>query len=110
MSPQEAGIEIYQGYGAEQLDTKPDSIVVGNVMNGMPVIERMLNEHLKYVSGPGFLEELYLREKTVLAVSGTHCNTTTTAIRHTYSRTCRFKSRFLSWRYSRELWLLCSWK
>lgn len=78
---QEAGIEIYQGYGAEQLDTKPDLIVVGNVMKrGMPVIERMLNEHLKYVSGPGFLEELYLREKTVLAVSGTHGKTTTTAM------------------------------
>lgn len=77
----EAGIEIYQGYGAEQLDTKPDLIVVGNVMKrGMPVIERMLNERLEYVSGPGFLEDLYLRKKTVLAVSGTHGKTTTTAM------------------------------
>ncbi len=77
----QAGIEIYQGYGAEQLDCKPDLIVVGNVMKrGMPVIERMLNERMRYVSGPGFLEELYLREKTVLAVSGTHGKTTTTAM------------------------------
>lgn len=77
----EAGIEIYQGYGAEQLDVKPDLIVVGNVMKrGMPVIERMLDERLNYVSGPGFLEELYLRSKTVLAVAGTHGKTTTTAM------------------------------
>lgn len=77
----EAGIEIYQGYGAEQLDCKPDLIVVGNVMKrGMPVIERMLDERLNYVSGPGFLEELYLRSKTVLAVAGTHGKTTTTAM------------------------------
>lgn len=77
----EAGIEIYQGYGAEQLDKKPDLIVVGNVMKrGMPVIERMLNERLNYMSGPSFLEELYLRTKTVLAVSGTHGKTTTSAM------------------------------
>lgn len=76
-----AGIEIYQGYGAEQLDCKPDLIVVGNVMKrGMPVIERMLDERMNYVSGPQFLEELYLRAKTVLAVSGTHGKTTTTAM------------------------------
>lgn len=78
---QKAGIEIYQGYGAEQLDSKPDLIVVGNVMKrGMPVIERMLNERLNYVSGPAFLEDLYLRHKTVLAVAGTHGKTTTTAM------------------------------
>ena len=77
----EAGIEIYQGYGAEQLDCKPDLIVVGNVMKrGMPVIERMLDERFNYVSGPGFLEDLYLRSKTVLAVSGTHGKTTTSAM------------------------------
>ena len=77
----EAGIEIYQGYGAEQLDCKPDLIVVGNVMKrGMPVVERMLDERMNYVSGPQFLEDLYLRHKTVLAVSGTHGKTTTTAM------------------------------
>lgn len=76
-----AGIEIYQGYGAEQLDPTPDLIVVGNVMKrGMPVIERMLNERLRYVSGPGFLEEMYLRSKTVLAVAGTHGKTTTSSM------------------------------
>ena len=78
---QEAGITIYQGYDAAQLDIRPDLIVVGNVMKrGMPVIERMLDERLNYVSGPGFLEDLCLRSRTVLAVSGTHGKTTTTAM------------------------------
>lgn len=76
-----AGIELHQGYDAEQLDIKPDLIVVGNVMKrGMPVIERMLNEHLPYVSGPQWLEEHYLKNKCVLAVAGTHGKTTTSSM------------------------------
>ena len=76
-----AGIKIYEGYGAEQLDIRPDVIVVGNVMKrGMPVIERMLNERIPYVSGPQWLEEHYLLNKQVLAVAGTHGKTTTTAM------------------------------
>ena len=62
----EAGIEIYQGYDAKQLDLRPDLIVVGNVMRrGMPVIERMLNENFPYVSGPGWLD----RKRTRLICS-----------------------------------------
>ena len=48
-----AGIEIIQGFEASQLDIKPDLVVVGNVMRrGMPVVERMLDENIPYVSGP----------------------------------------------------------
>ncbi len=76
-----AGISIMPGYGEQQLDLKPDLIVVGNVMKrGMPVIERMLNERLPYVSGPQWLYEHYLKDRTVLAVAGTHGKTTTTAM------------------------------
>lgn len=77
----EAGITLHEGYDAEQLDCRPDLIVVGNVMKrGMPVIERMLNEKMPYVSGPQWLYEHYLRDKDVLAVAGTHGKTTTTAM------------------------------
>lgn len=76
-----AGIEIMQGFGAEQLSLKPDLVVVGNVMKrGMPVIERLLNEKIPYVSGPQWLYEHYLKDKEVLAVAGTHGKTTTTAM------------------------------
>ena len=37
------GIELIEGYGLEQLELKPDMIVIGNVMSrGMPVIEAVL--------------------------------------------------------------------
>lgn len=77
----QAGIQLHQGFDAEQLDDKPDLIVVGNVMKrGMPVVERMLNERLPYVSGPQWLEEHYLTRKKVLAVAGTHGKTTTSSM------------------------------
>lgn len=75
------GIKLHQGYDAKQLDIKPDLIVVGNVMKrGMPVIERMLNDDLPYVSGPQWLEEHYLKGRRVMAVSGTHGKTTTSSM------------------------------
>ena len=92
----EAGIEIMQGFGAEQLDAKPDLIVVGNVMKrGMPVIERMLNEKLPYVSGPQWLYEHYLKDKEVLSVAGTHGKTTTTAMLAWILEVCGKKPGFL---------------
>ena len=76
-----AGIELHQGFDAEQLDNHPDVIVVGNVMKrGMDVVERMLNENMRYISGPQWLEEHYLTHKTVLAVAGPHGKTTTSSM------------------------------
>lgn len=58
-----------------------DMIVVGNVMSrGMHVIEAMLNRNLPYTSGPQWLAENVLRDKWVLAVSGTHGKTSTASI------------------------------
>mgnify|MGYP003378412647 FL=1 len=68
----DAGIDIIQGFEADQLDIKPDLVVVGNVMRrGMGVIERMLNDKIPYVSGPQWLEEHFIKNKKVLAVAGT---------------------------------------
>jgi len=75
------GIEIFQGYGAEQLDAKPDIVVVGNALSrGSPVIEAMLDRGFAYTSGPQWLAEQVLHQKHVIAVSGTHGKTTTTAM------------------------------
>lgn len=76
-----AGIELIQGFGAEQLDNTPDQIVVGNVMTrGHAVIERMLEEQWPMVSGPQWLSEHLLRTRWVLAVAGTHGKTTTASM------------------------------
>src|SRR6202044_268227 len=78
---QALGIEFVQGYGAEQLDLKPDMVVVGNALSrGSPVVEAMLDRGLAYTSGPQWLAENVLREKHVIAVAGTHGKTTTNAM------------------------------
>ncbi len=75
------GIELIEGYGVEQLDLKPDVVVVGNVISrGMPVIEAVLERGLPYASGPEWLASAVLRQRWVLAVSGTHGKTTTTSM------------------------------
>ena len=78
---QALGIEFVQGYGAAQLDLNPDVVVVGNALSrGMPVIEAMLDRGMPYTSGPLWLAEEVLRARHVIAVTGTHGKTTTTAM------------------------------
>ncbi len=75
------GIEFVEGYGAGQLDLRPDIVVVGNALSrGSPVVEAMLDLGLPYTSGPQWLAEHVLRDKHVIAVAGTHGKTTTTAM------------------------------
>src|SRR6516225_1633702 len=67
------GIDLIQGYGAEQLDLKPDIVVVGNALSrGVAVVEAMLDRGMAYTSGPLWLAEQVLRERHVIAVTGTH--------------------------------------
>jgi UDP-N-acetylmuramate: L-alanyl-gamma-D-glutamyl-meso-diaminopimelate ligase len=78
---QALGIELVHGYGVEQLDLKPDVVVVGNALSrGMPVIEVMLDRGMPYTSGPLWLAEEVLHARHVIAVTGTHGKTTTTAM------------------------------
>jgi hypothetical protein len=75
------GIQFVQGYGAEQLDLRPDIVVVGNALSrGSQVIEAMLDRGMAYASGPQWLSEHVLKDKHVIAVAGTHGKTTTTAM------------------------------
>jgi UDP-N-acetylmuramate: L-alanyl-gamma-D-glutamyl-meso-diaminopimelate ligase len=78
---QALGIEFVQGYGAEQLDLEPDMVVVGNALSrGSPVVEAMLDRGMAYTSGPLWLAEQVLHGRHVIAVTGTHGKTTTTAM------------------------------
>jgi UDP-N-acetylmuramate: L-alanyl-gamma-D-glutamyl-meso-diaminopimelate ligase len=75
------GVDLLEGYEADQLNLNPDVVVVGNVMTrGMPVIEAMLDRGVHYASGPEWLASAVLRERWVLAVAGTHGKTTTTSM------------------------------
>jgi UDP-N-acetylmuramate: L-alanyl-gamma-D-glutamyl-meso-diaminopimelate ligase len=76
-----AGIKLQEGYLAEHLDPAPDLVVMGNAMSrGNPAVEYVLNKGLPYVSGPQWLAEQVLKDKWVLAVSGTHGKTTTSSM------------------------------
>lgn len=73
----ELGIEIHEGFDADQLDPEPDCIVVGNVMSrGNEVVEAVLDRGIPYTSGPRWLADNVLRDRHVLAVAGTHGKTT----------------------------------
>jgi len=76
-----AGIELIEGYGAEQAALAPDCFVIGNaVSRGNPLLEEILDRGLPYVSGPQWLAEHVLQGRWVLAVAGTHGKTTTSAM------------------------------
>lgn len=75
------GIELIEGYGKDQLSLKPDLWVIGNVVSrGTPLIEEILDRSDAYVSGPQWLADNILRDKWVLAVSGTHGKTTVSSM------------------------------
>ena len=75
------GIELTEGYGADQLALKPDLWLIGNVVSrGNPLVEAILNQGHAYVSGPQWLADTILADKRVLAVAGTHGKTTTSSM------------------------------
>ena len=76
-----AGIALQEGYWAEHLQPAPHLVVMGNAMSrGNPAVEYVLNKGLPYISGPQWLAENVLKDRWVLAVSGTHGKTTTSSI------------------------------
>ncbi len=75
------GIELMQGYSADNLKDEPDVVVIGNALSrGNPEVEAVLDKNLHYVSGPQWLFDHVLKDKWVIAVSGTHGKTTTTSM------------------------------
>jgi len=78
----ELGIDICEGYDSQALLTfKPDLVIVGNALSrGNSCIETLLSAKLPFTSGPQWLADYVLRQRTVLAVAGTHGKTTTASI------------------------------
>lgn len=75
------GIEIIPHYDVTQLQPAPDLVVIGNAMSrGNPCVEYVLDNQLNYTSGPQWLHDHLLKDRWVLAVSGTHGKTTTTGM------------------------------
>lgn len=78
---EEQGIDLIEGFGADQMALNPDLFVIGNVVSrGNPLMEAILNQNAAFVSGPQWLGQTVLKDQHVLAVAGTHGKTTTSAM------------------------------
>ncbi len=78
---QALGIDLIEGFGADQMACKPDLFVIGNVVTrGNALMEAILDAGAAYTSGPQWLAENVLRGRHVMAVAGTHGKTTTTSM------------------------------
>ena len=75
------GIEILNGYKAENADIGADVTVVGNAISrGNPELEEVLDRKLMYRSQAEIVKEQFIRGRRSLVIAGTHGKTTTTSI------------------------------
>ena len=75
------GVEITEGYRAENLPEGADVIVIGNAISrGNDEAEAALSRRLLYQSLPEVMKEHFLRGKRNYVVSGTHGKTTTSSM------------------------------
>ncbi|HMQ02405.1 MAG TPA: UDP-N-acetylmuramate:L-alanyl-gamma-D-glutamyl-meso-diaminopimelate ligase [Pyrinomonadaceae bacterium] len=75
------GIEIMQGYHAQNADVGADCTIVGNTISrGNAELEEVLNRKLVYRSQAEIVKEQFIRGRRSLVVAGTHGKTTTTSI------------------------------
>ena len=83
------GIDLIEGFSADQMALNPDVFVIGNVVSRarlpdgspkFPLMEAILDAGARYTSGPQWMSEHILQGRHVLAVAGTHGKTTTTSM------------------------------
>ena len=87
------GIDLVEGFAADQMQFQPDMYVIGNVVSRarltdgspkFPLMEAILESGAPYTSGPQWLCDYVLHHPSnprhVMAVAGTHGKTTTTAM------------------------------
>ncbi|MBA3785038.1 MAG: UDP-N-acetylmuramate:L-alanyl-gamma-D-glutamyl-meso-diaminopimelate ligase [Acidobacteria bacterium] len=78
---EELGIEIINGYKAENADVGADCTIVGNTISrGNEELEEILNRKLVYRSQAEIVKEEFIRGRRSLVIAGTHGKTTTTSI------------------------------
>ncbi len=80
----QAGIEVMQGYVPENLEPRPDLVIVGNVIQAVfPEAQRLAELGIPYLSMPQALAHFFLsgeEPKKSLVVAGTHGKTTTSSL------------------------------
>ena len=78
---QQLGVAVMEGYQPANLDWNPDLVVVGNICRkDHPEAVAAQERGIRRVSFPQLLGELFLAQRQVLVVAGTHGKTTTSSL------------------------------
>jgi UDP-N-acetylmuramate: L-alanyl-gamma-D-glutamyl-meso-diaminopimelate ligase len=78
---QELGITIQTGYKKENLNPRPDLVIVGNVISrSNPEAEALLASDIPYTSLPKAMGDFAIANRDCIVVAGTHGKTTTTSM------------------------------
>ena len=93
---QEMGIAYAQGYRPENLEPRPDIVIVGNAISrGNPELEAVLIQKLRYTSAAATVKEEFIWGHHSMAVAGTHGKTTTTSLLAWVLESAGFNPSFL---------------
>jgi UDP-N-acetylmuramate: L-alanyl-gamma-D-glutamyl-meso-diaminopimelate ligase len=77
----EQGIEAASGYGPQNLEPRPDLVIVGNVITRKnPEAHGLAEAAIPYLSFPQALAHFFISSRTSLVVAGTHGKTTTSSL------------------------------
>lgn len=74
-------IPVTTGYRAENLNPKPDLVIVGNVISrDNPEAVELLKQNIQYMSLPQAMSEFLIAHRHSVVIAGTHGKTTTTSL------------------------------
>jgi UDP-N-acetylmuramate: L-alanyl-gamma-D-glutamyl-meso-diaminopimelate ligase len=75
------GVAVVEGFRAENLEPRPDLVVIGNAMSrGNPEVEAVLERGIPYCSMPEALMRFFMGARRRAVVTGTHGKTTSSAL------------------------------
>jgi UDP-N-acetylmuramate: L-alanyl-gamma-D-glutamyl-meso-diaminopimelate ligase len=75
------GVPVAEGFRAENLEPRPDLVVIGNAMSrGNPEVEAVLERAIPYCSMPEALMRFFMGTRRRAVVTGTHGKTTSSAL------------------------------
>lgn len=90
------GISIFKGYKKENLEPKPDFVVVGNVISAhFEEAQALLHSDIPYTSLPEAMGKWVISNRSSWVIAGTHGKTTTTSMASWVGEVCGFQPGFL---------------
>lgn len=90
------GIDIMEGYKKENLNERPDLVIVGNVITRKhEEAQALLASDIAYTSLPKAIGEFLIQDRNSIVISGTHGKTTTTSMMAWVAEKCQKQPGFL---------------